>query len=246
MNKIFFFILIWACAFQAVCQDKQRISISPATGNADSGVKSEVEEALLNAVSNEGKYILVERSKFAQIQQEQEFQQSGFVTDEQIVELGRLAGAEVILLISVNQVGSYYKIRYRLVDISTGTVQNSLAKDASVGNILDVINAISEGPLWENTNIEKNKKICGLEIQEQDTGEYFLRPKEQKRKTKDGWRLPTVRELKCMCENKEEVGGFNYGVYWSSESKNGYGTGIRFNSCTEVSIQLKASVRYVR
>ena len=250
MNKIFIFILMWLCSFQfqVVGQEKQRIAVSPATGNADSGVKSEVEEALLEAVSNEGTYILVERSKFAQIQREQEFQQSGFVDDEQIVEVGRLAGAELMLLLSVNQVGSYYKIRYRLVNISTGTVLNSMTKDASVGNIFEVISTISKESLWKTNKEEKggSEKICGLEIEKQDAGEYFLSPREQKRKITNGWRLPTVKELKCMCENKEKIGGFNYGTYWSSESKNRYGIGVQFNSCLEVNIQIKASVRYVK
>jgi len=246
MKKITFFVLIWICVFPAVCQEKQRIAVSPTTGNVDSGVLREIEESLLEAVSREGKYILVERSKFAQIQQEQKFQLSGFVDDDQIVEIGRLAGAEVMLLSSVNQIGSYYRIRYRLVDVSTGTVKNTATKDASVANIRDVLNAISKEPLWSNTNIEKNEKICGLEIQKRDAGEYFLNKKEQKRIARDGWRLPTIKELKCMCANKETIGGFNYGEYWSSENKSGHGIGVRFNSCAETNIQLKASVRYVR
>lgn len=246
MKKIALLFFIWAYAFCAFSQEKQRIAVATTTGNSDIGVRNEIEEALLEAVSNANKYILIERAKFAQIQQEQEFQQSGFIDDDQIVEIGRLAGAEAMLLSSVNLVGSYYKIRYRLVDVCTGVVINKATKDASVGNIRDVIDAISTSSLWDKGNVEENEKMCGLEIQKQDAGEYFLSKKEQKRITKEGWRLPTISELRCMCANKEKIGGFNYGEYWSSENKDGYGIGVRFNSCTEVTIQLKASVRYVR
>lgn len=244
--KTVFLFLMWMYTFCAFGQEKQRIAVAATTGNSDIGVRNEIEEALLEAVSNENKYVLIERAKFAQILQEQEFQQSGFVDDEQMVEVGRLAGAEVMLLSSVNLIGSYYKIRYRLVDVSTGTVIHKAAKDASVGNIREVINAISIAALWEKGHIEEKGRICGLEIQKEDAGEFFLSKKEQKRISKEGWRLPTISELKCMCANKEKIGGFNFGEYWSSENKNGHGIGVRFSSCTEVTIQLKASVRYVR
>lgn len=244
--KTVLLFLMSICAFCAFGQEKQRIAVAATTGNSDIGVRNEIEEALLEAVSNENRYILVERAKFAQILQEQEFQQSGFVDDEQMVEVGRLAGAEVMLLSSVNLIGSYYKIRYRLVDISTGTVIKKATKDATAGNIRDVINAISAASLWEKEPTGENERICGLEIQKQDAGEFFLSKKDQKRVSKEGWRLPTLSELKCMCANKDKIGGFNYGEYWSSENKNGHGIGVRFSSCTEVTIQLKASVRYVR
>lgn len=244
--KTVLLFLMSLCAFCAFGQEKQRIAVAATTGNSDTGVRNEVEEALLEAVSNENRYILIERAKFAQILQEQELQQSGFVDDEQMVEVGRLAGAEVMLLSSVNLIGSYYKIRYRLVDISTGTVIKKASKDASVGNIRDVINAISTASLWEKVPTGENKRICGLEIEKQDAGEFFLSKKDQKRVSKEGWRLPTISELKCMCANKDKIGGFNFGEYWSREYKDGHGMGVRFSSCTEVTIQLKASVRYVR
>ena len=44
-----------------------------------------------------------------------------------------------------------------------------------------------------------------------------------------GWRLPTKDELNIMYENKDKIGGFAYGYYWSStEGSNGdaWGQGV--------------------
>ena len=35
-------------------------------------------------------------------------------------------------------------------------------------------------------------------------------------KVGDGWRLPTKDELKILYENKDKIGGFANGYYWSS------------------------------
>jgi hypothetical protein len=246
MNKTLLFILMCACAIPLMGQEKQRIAVSATTGNADAAIRNAIEEALLESLSSENNYILVERAKLTEVQQEQEIQQSGFVDDEQMVEIGRMAGAQIVLLSSVNLIGGNYLVNYRTVDVSAGTVLDKGRRTANAGTLLDMINALSQGPLFTEEDAAKDKSVCGLEIQEKDAGEYALSRKDQKKVTPDGWRLPTVAELKCMCEEKETIGGFNYGEYWSSETRDGHGVGIRFTSCQETTIQLKASVRYVR
>lgn len=64
------------------------------------------------------------------------------------------------------------------------------------------------------------KKLVDIEIAENDFDEllswhdakYYCRL----RGTNDRWRLPTKEELNKMYLNKDEIGGFSSGLYWSS------------------------------
>ncbi|GHU95169.1 hypothetical protein FACS1894156_4360 [Bacteroidia bacterium] len=63
-----------------------------------------------------------------------------------------------------------------------------------------------------------------------------------------GWRLPTRRELSCMCEKAKKIGGFNIGStpYWSGESVNDKKAyAITFNDC-ESEKENKSKEIYVR
>lgn len=225
---------------------QKRVAVYPATGTIDDGIKEALTEAILDGISNSGKYLVIERSNFSQILQEQKFQLSGNVNDEHIVEIGRAAGAEYVCISNINKVGSNYLINYRLVDVETGLIVEKAKKTASETALADVIISISQENLFVAVDARDTVLACGLEIQKKDAGEYFFRKKDQKNISVNGWRLPTIRELKCLCEEKEKIGGFNYGEYWSSENRDGHGLGIRFNSCQETRILNKASVRYVK
>jgi hypothetical protein len=238
--------MLFACVSSVFGQEKKRVAVAPTTGTADAGVRNEIMEALLESMANSEKYIPLDRANLEQIRNELALQQTGEVDDEQIIEIGRLAGAEFVLISSINLVNSNYLINYRLVDAATGTVIKRARRTANLGTILDVINAISEEPLFPENDKASSENICGCEIQKQDFGEKTLSRKEQKSTNAQGWRLPTLAELACMCKNKEKIGGFNYGIYYSSELKNGNPTGIRFNSCFETGIMGSASIRYVR
>lgn len=226
----------------------QKVAISPTTGSAEKGVKNALCEAILDGISNSGQYIIVERANFSAIIQEFEFQSSGFVDDEQIAEIGKAAGAQYVCISSINKIGYNYQINYRLVNVTNGTVVAKDKKTANESTLLEVIDAISKEKLFVsiNSSDQSYSKICGLEIQKNDFGEHMLNAKEQQSVCPFGWRLPNLNELKCMCEEKEKIGNFNYGEYWSSERRNKIGIGVRFNSCAETNILYKASVRCVR
>ena len=56
---------------------------------------------------------------------------------------------------------------------------------------------------------------CGIEVMLIDLPGKYTWP-QAIRACPDGWRLPTARELDCMCDQKKRIGGFNGKQYWSS------------------------------
>ena len=85
-----------------------------------------------------------------------------------------------------------------------------------VNFILDIAPFI-EGTESNSPNPDEFKTFCGIDILLKDLlGRYDHTS--AKRACPQGWRLPTSEELKCLCNNKEDIGGFNGIQYWTSET----------------------------
>lgn len=73
-------------------------------------------------------YRLVARSDMTEVFKEQGFQLTGACDDAScLVEIGKVLGAELIIGGSVSQVGDYYTVTIRIVDVATGEVVNSVS-----------------------------------------------------------------------------------------------------------------------
>jgi hypothetical protein len=67
----------------------------------------------------------------------------------------------------------------------------------------------------------KSIKIGNLEVALTDLGRFtWLDASEECAKLGDGWRLPTKDELNVLYQNKDKIGGFEIGYYWSSTEYN--------------------------
>lgn len=64
-------------------------------------------------------------------------------------------------------------------------------------------------------------KIGNLEVALTDLGRFtWFNAPEECAKLGDGWRLPTKDELTVLYQNKDKIGGFEIGYYWSSTEYN--------------------------
>jgi TolB-like protein len=80
---------------------------------------------------NTGKYIVIERSQIDEVIKEQGFQQSGCVTSECAVEVGKMLGVDAMVSGSIGKIGSFFTISARMVDVQTGKTLNTVSKDVS-------------------------------------------------------------------------------------------------------------------
>jgi hypothetical protein len=58
--------------------------------------------------------------------------------------------------------------------------------------------------------------FCGIDVMTNDLPQKYTW-KEAQQACPIGWCLPTVKELRCLCENKEQIGGFKGVEYWSDD-----------------------------
>ena len=76
-----------------------------------------------------GAFNVVDRSAMEEILQEQGFQQTGCVSDECIVEVGKLVGVELMVGGSIGKIGTIYTISARMIDVKTGKILSQQSLD---------------------------------------------------------------------------------------------------------------------
>jgi TolB-like protein len=86
-------------------------------------VSMHIMEELSALLVNDRSLVLVERNDLNLIQQEENFQMSGEVSDETAQRIGRKLGAQTIISGSFVQIGSQYRMRIRAISVETAQVQ---------------------------------------------------------------------------------------------------------------------------
>lgn len=137
MKKISLIImLLMAFAMMATAQNK-KMKIAVMDFKAGVGVNAnEVEglsDMLINTMYESGKFSIVERSQIDQVLKEWKFQASE-LTNEQLVQVGRILGVESVLVGTVNLIASEYNVDVRAVDVESGEVVTTAGGTKSSGS----------------------------------------------------------------------------------------------------------------
>jgi len=97
----------------------------------------------------EGKKItVVDRRNLSTIMDEMKFQYSGYVSDESMISIGKMLGAQAVISGSLTDMGTNYRFRIRIISVETAAVQRQISldlkKDAQVAYLLGNASAQKE------------------------------------------------------------------------------------------------------
>jgi len=134
---------------------------------AQRSVNAKVSESVASAVEAQimelGGAKLYSRSDMAKIMQEQKFQQSGMVSEDSLVELGKLAGVKYIVTGSINNVKQKYVAKMETTN--TGDTGNkTLNQLSALGNLAVIASNIALSGMTIET--ELNVKVVDVETGE--------------------------------------------------------------------------------
>jgi TolB-like protein len=97
-------------------------------------------DELTGFIVNRGKLVVVDRQNLALIQQEMNFQLSGEVSDDSAQEIGRKLGAQSIISGSIEDLGQYYRLRFRVIEVVSAAIQlqpsKNVRKDSQITNLM--------------------------------------------------------------------------------------------------------------
>jgi TolB-like protein len=80
-------------------------------------------DELMTVLVRNGKLIVVDRANLELIQKEMNFQMSGEVSDKSAQQIGQKLGAQSIISGSIEDLGSFYRIRFRTIEVVSAAIQ---------------------------------------------------------------------------------------------------------------------------
>lgn len=126
MKKTIILIITILVIFNTMAQEKYRVAVfDPVSGGdeIDVGTKIAIREIISSTIVNNGEYSLVERSMLERVIEEQAFSNSGIVDDSQATEIGKLAGANKVIVSVITSVQEQYMISIKMIDVKTAAVE---------------------------------------------------------------------------------------------------------------------------
>ena len=123
-------LIILLSAFVSVTFPQKTIAVLDFDANdvSKSNVRA-LSDRLREELFRTKRYRVLERGLMEEIMKEQNFQLSGCVSTECIVEVGQLTGVQKMVGGSVSKVGSVYSVSSRIIDVETGEISNMSSYD---------------------------------------------------------------------------------------------------------------------
>jgi len=162
-QKIIFTCLFIVTMFSLQAQnEKLRLAVFDPTSSGtgvDEGTRMAVREIISSTFVNTGKYIIVERSLIERVMQEQKFSNSGAVDDTQASEIGRLLGANKIVLSVISLAGGRNVLSIKLVDVKTAYVERQKTQIITSNELFNVVEPLTLQLMGEEENYDQQIKI---------------------------------------------------------------------------------------
>ncbi len=161
MRRIYILLSVWFafCTILPVAaaaqEGKFRMAVFDPTSagtSIDEGTKITIREIISSTIVNTGKHTIVERSLLEKVMQEQAFSQSGAVDDTQMAEIGKLTGADKIVVSVVTLTGGRNMLSVKMIDVKTANIDRQQVKVVTSGELLDIIEPMTLTLIGEKTN----------------------------------------------------------------------------------------------
>jgi len=146
-NKIIYLCLFATVWFSLQAQnEKLRVAVFDPTSSGtgvDEGTRMAVRELISSTFVNTGQFTIVERSLIERVMQEQKFSNSGAVDDSQASEIGKLIGANKIVLSVITLAGGRNMLSLKLVDVNTASVERQKTQLISTSELLNIVEPLT-------------------------------------------------------------------------------------------------------
>lgn len=171
MKKIKLFLLILVStilSFPIYSQQKLKLAIldpvvagEKLTDGLGISVREIVSSTFVNYADN---YSIVERSLLDKVIQEAKFSNSDAVDESQATQLGKLAGADRVVLIVASKFDSRCMLSIKLINVETATIDQQISKVVDYNSVLDVIEPLTLAVLGKGDGNIITKSIPSANI----------------------------------------------------------------------------------
>ena len=121
------FLLLALISVSVVFGQGEKKKVAVYVTGTEEGISEFLGAYLVNSIVSSSDYVAVERTSdfMRELNKEQEYQRTGAVNDDQISQLGRQFGVQLVCVAKIGRVGTQQFVSARLIDVETATVTKS-------------------------------------------------------------------------------------------------------------------------
>ncbi len=144
MKKLLFLLLLALCssvAANAQTTNRKKVAVY-VTGKMDDVYKRIVSSKAISFISRSNNYVALERTEafLSAMMKETDYQLSGEVADDQIVEIGARHGANYVAVFDANAtLDGYCLITARLINVKSGVISRSVDSSRTISSTEDLV-----------------------------------------------------------------------------------------------------------
>ncbi|MDE7377724.1 MAG: hypothetical protein K2N13_02045 [Paraprevotella sp.] len=193
MKKILFILsaILFAQPYAAMSQTgRQKVAVYMTGEITNEAYKKVIGSKMVSEIAQSDEYIAVERTAdfLKELAKEQDYQTSGEVRDNQIVQIGQKFGVRYVAVVDLSEVFEELFIAARLIDIQTGQIDKAYETAGQVGSMTELAELaqdVAGGLILCNGNsssgggsIYSNSPFPMALAVEKDGKRYYLTPEQ--------------------------------------------------------------------
>ena len=133
----FVFLLFFSVSILA--QEDRKVAVFDPAGTVDRTLIEIVREEISSVVVNRTGYTVLERQLINKVLEENRFQESGLVNDEQVSDIGKRMGADYVFVTTITTLGENYYISCKMIEVASARIDKQFT-----GTSIDGINDIPQ------------------------------------------------------------------------------------------------------
>jgi hypothetical protein len=123
-------------------------------------------------IVNDGSFTLVERRNLDSVQEEILLQLSGEISDESAADIGKIVGAETVLMMTVKPFGKLYRFTMRAVSVQSPTNQGIRNVQVKIDETMSLLTGREAGEAWKTKRFSLGLR-GGASLHFYDAGDMY-------------------------------------------------------------------------
>ena len=128
----YFFVLLFTIS-RVQAQETLKVAVFDPAGKVDEALLEIVREEISSVVVNMPGYTVLERQLINKVLEENKFQESGLVNDEQMSDIGKRMGADYVFVTTISRIEENYYISCKMIEVATARIDKQSTSTSTNG-----------------------------------------------------------------------------------------------------------------
>ena len=133
LNLLYSFVMLLLITVSTQAQAVRKVAVFDPAGKVEEALIEIVREEISSVVVNTAGYSVLERQLINKVLEENRFQESGLVNDEQVSDIGKRMGADYVFVTTISTLGRNYYISCKMIEVATARIEKQFTGTSTDG-----------------------------------------------------------------------------------------------------------------